>query len=175
MATSCDEIRQWLGSFYDRELHGSKFDVVEKHVRECASCAAELKKLERTSEMLRAHYANVAASADLSDVWNRVDAAVAEFPEREAESFRERLIRIFSVPKPAWAAVGLVAIALIIAVSILPNDKNSTFAANDCIIDSVESEDYSVMVYEVGDTRMKVIWVMEQQTSGGTNATGATT
>jgi anti-sigma factor RsiW len=173
MAMSCEKVRQALESFYDNELHGEELNAVERHLDQCEDCSNELRKLQKAGEMLRSHYEKVAASADLSDVWNRVNIATIELSQ--PEPLRERLVRVFSVPKPAWAAVGIVALVIIGVLSYLPGDRISTFAANDCIIDSVESQDYSVMVYEVGDTGMKVIWLMEQQSEIPANGTGATT
>jgi hypothetical protein len=175
MTIRCKEVRELLDSFYDNELRGSKFDAVSEHLGLCEDCSKELKGLERTGEVLRTHYEKIAMSEDLSGLWDRVDAATAADIATEPESLREKLARIFSIPRPAWAAVGLIAIAIVITLSYLPGDKISTFAANDCIIDTVESEDHSVMVYEVGDTGMKVIWVMEQQTGEAVNGTGVTT
>lgn len=175
MTIHCAEVRELLDSFYDNELHGTKLDLVSEHLRLCKDCSKELEGLERTGEMLRTHYEKVAMSEDLSALWNRVDAATGADLSPEPGSLREKLVRIFSIPRPAWAAVSLIALAIVITLSYLPGNNISTLAANDCIIDSVESEDYSVMVYEVGDTGMKVIWVMEQQTGESVNGTGVNT
>ena len=172
MAMNCEKVREVLESFYDKELHGKEFEAVEEHLRTCKDCSNELMKLERTGEMLRAHYEKAVTAEDLSGLWDRVDAATVQLPDREPETFRDKLARILSMPKPAWAMAALIAIAIIVALSYLPGNKNSTFAANDCIIDKVESEDYSVMVYEVGDTGMKFIWVMEDESEGNGNGKG---
>ena len=82
---------------------------------------------------------------------------------REPRSLRDKLVRILAIPKPVWAAVGAFAIVLIIALSYMPHSQRSTLAANDCIIDSVDAEGCSVMLYEVGDTKMKMIWIMEPE------------
>ena len=100
---------------------------------------------------------------DFADVWARVDKAVDAPGEYLSESWLDRLIRILWIPKPAWVAVGVVAFAIIVALAYLPDKQAPTLAANDCIIDNIDARDSSVMVYEVGDSKMKVIWVMEQQ------------
>jgi predicted anti-sigma-YlaC factor YlaD len=175
MAMNCEKVQEVLERFYDKELHGEEFEAVKEHLHACEHCSSELKKLEQTGEMLRAHYAKAIVSEDLSGLWDRVDAATAQLPNEESETIREKLARLFAVPKPAWAMAALIAVAIIIALSYLPGDKVSTFAANDCIIDKVESEDYSVMVYEVGDTGMKFIWVMDQQSEAAENGKGVST
>jgi hypothetical protein len=68
---------------------------------------------------------------------------------------------VFSLPKPVWAAIGAVAVALILLFAFVPGQKPAV-ALNDCIIDKVEAESSSVMVYETDKTKMKIIWVMDQ-------------
>jgi hypothetical protein len=62
--------------------------------------------------------------------------------------------------------VAAVALAVVIILAYLPGaPPPETLAATDCIVDSVDARDCSVMVYEVDEGRMQVIWVMEQQAS----------
>lgn len=163
MAIRCEKVKELLGRFYDHELHGREFAAVSEHLRGCDSCSGELEKLEQVGRMLKAHYEDLAAAENLSQVWNGVSATIEAPPVHEPEPLLDRFIRLFSLPKPAWAAVAAVALALILVLAYLPGNNVPTLAADDCIIDRVDAEGCSVMVYEVGDTKMKVIWVMEQQ------------
>ena len=144
MAMSCEKIRNLLESFYDNELHGKKHDAVSEHLHQCEGCSNELRKLERTGELLRSHFEGVAASEDLSGMWQRVDMATEASTGYEAESLRDRLVRIFAIPRPAWAAVGVAAVVLVLLLAYLPGNHSPTLAANDCIIDSVEAEDSAI-------------------------------
>lgn len=49
----CDEIRESLGEYADRELSPPMLDRVREHLADCKSCAAELQALERLEETLR--------------------------------------------------------------------------------------------------------------------------
>ena len=164
MAVGCEKVRRLLDGYYDRQLHGRKFDAVSEHLHQCDACSGELEKLERMGRMLKEHYKGVAGAEDLSAVWARVDAATEAVLQHPPEPLLDRLVRIFSIPRPAGGAVALVAVVLVVALAYMPGDQTPpTLAANDCIIDSVDAEDCSVMVYEVGDSKMKIIWVMGQQ------------
>jgi hypothetical protein len=164
MAIDCGKTRALLDGYHDRQLRGRKFDEVSEHLRQCENCSGELEKLQCISRVLKEHYDGAVAREDLSQVWTRVDAAVGASDVYGSESLLERLVRILWIPRPAWAAVGAVAIAIVLALAYLPGDKQApVLAANECIIDSVDAEDCSVMVYEIGDSKMMVIWVMEQQ------------
>jgi hypothetical protein len=145
-------------------LRGRKFDEVSEHLRECENCSNELEKLQCVSRVLKEHYESSVGQEDFSTVWAQVDAAVGASGGVSGESFLDRLIRVLWIPRPAWAAVGVAAMAVVLLLAYLPGGPPETLAANDCIIDTVETaHDCSVMVYEVGESNMKVIWIMEQQ------------
>jgi anti-sigma factor RsiW len=163
MTIRCEKVRELLDRFYDHELRGRKRVAVSEHLRRCENCSSELEKLERMGQMLKAHCEELAGSEDLSVVWERVCAAIEEPAAPEPEPLMERLVRVFWLPKPAWAAVAAVAVALVLVLAYIPGNQAPTLAANDCIIDSVDAANDCVMVYEVGDTKMKVIWVVEER------------
>lgn len=163
MNISCENVRELLDRYYDRELYGSESEAVRLHLKNCANCSNELRKLERIGHMLRAHSEAVVETEDFSGVWDRVAPALGSPVDSERLSLWEKLKSIFATsPRPAWAALGAAALVILAVFAYLPFTGQQTFAANDCIIDSVESRDSSVMVYETSDTKMKIIWVMEQ-------------
>ncbi|RJP73051.1 MAG: zf-HC2 domain-containing protein [Candidatus Abyssobacteria bacterium SURF_17] len=174
MTIRCEDVRKLLERFYDRELKGKQLTAVTAHVQECVNCSKELERIERVGRALKAHYEQVAVSESLSGMWNRVSEAIETPAAAEPLSFREKLLGILRLPKPAWAAVAAVAVAVILVFAYLPGNQDSTFAANDCIIDSVVAENCSIMVYETGNAGMKVIWVMDEGTSGTNNNGGVT-
>ena len=163
MGIDCKKTSRLLDSYHDRQLRGRKFDEVSEHLRQCENCSSELEKLQCISSVLKEHYESAIGSEDFSQVWAQVDAAVGTSDGHRPESLLDRLIRVLWIPKPAWAVVGVAALAIVLVMAYLPDKQPDTLAANDCIIDSVEANDCSVMVYEVGESNMTVIWVMEQQ------------
>ncbi|GAB4330747.1 MAG: hypothetical protein Kow0099_01500 [Candidatus Abyssubacteria bacterium] len=165
MVMSCEKVRSLLDRFYDNELGRRKHRAVSEHLRQCPGCAGEFEKLSRTGLLLKSHYRDFANADDVSAVWAGVSRAMdttdALQPD-QSEPLLEKLGRIFAIPKPAWAAAAAVALLIVLAIAYIPNDQVSTVAANDCIIDKVEAENYSVMVYETGNNGMKIIWVMNE-------------
>ena len=165
MTSDCERARRLLDSYHDRQLGGKKYDDVSEHLRGCESCSAELEKLQRLSRALKERYEDaVAGEEDFSRVWAGVDAAMDAREERPAESLLDRLVAALWISRPALAAAAAVAVLIVIVFAYMPGDRlTPVMAANDCVIDSVDTQDYSVMVYEIGDSQMKVIWVMDQQ------------
>ncbi|MBI5114910.1 zf-HC2 domain-containing protein [Candidatus Poribacteria bacterium] len=175
MTIRCEKVRELLGGFHDNELQGREFRTVSEHLKVCAGCAGELKRLETMSRLLKAHYEELAGKEDLSQVWSRVSAAI-ETPgvSDGREPLLERIMKIFALPKPAWAIAGAVAVVVVLMLASLPGDHMSTLAANDCIIDKVDSENCSFMLYEAGATKMKIIWVIDQGSGETEQQTGVT-
>ncbi len=175
MDIRCEKVRGLLGRFHDNELVGRKRAAVSEHMKVCSGCAGELEKLDRMSRLLKTHYDELAGKEDLSRVWSRVSPAVETSAEaQEREPLFERLVSVFSIPKPAWAIAGVVAVVALFMLASLPGDRMSTLAANDCIIDNVDAENCSVMVYEAGDTKMKIIWVIDQAAAETEQVLGVT-
>lgn len=161
MAVHCEKVRGMLDGFYDNELSKRKRSTVREHLRRCEKCSNEFEKLETIGSMLRMHYEQEAGSESITGLWDRVSKAIEVPIVLEPESLRDRLIRVLAIPKPAWAAVGAFALVLILAISYMPGNHAPVVAADDCIIDSVSAEGCSVMVYEAGNAKMQVIWVMD--------------
>jgi hypothetical protein len=175
MAINCEKAKRALDSYHDRQLRGRKFDDMSEHLRQCESCSGELEKLQRISRALKERYEGAAlGEKDFSRVWAGVDAAIDAQEGRPAESLLDRLTAILWIPRPAWAAVAAVAVLIVMVFAYMPGEQPSTLAADDCIIDSVEAENCDVMVYEIGDSKMKVIWIMGQYTGETVEQTGAT-
>ncbi len=165
MTINCEKAGRLLDSYHDRQLRGRKFDDVREHLRECENCSGELERLQCLSRALKERYEGAVVGAeDFSRVWAGVDAAMGVQEGRPAESLLDRLAAILWIPRPAWAAVAAVAVLIVMVFAYMPDDRQTpVMAANDCIIDSVDAQDCSVMVYEVGDSGMKVIWIMDRQ------------
>lgn len=162
MTIRCEKVKELLEKFHDQELRGKKFDEVNEHLKSCETCSHELERLRQMSSMLKSHCEEVARSQDFSGLWNRVSEAIDSSEAVKPKTFRERLSGIFSLPKPIYALAGATAAAVLALFIYLSSGPSTVLAANDCVIDSVDADNGSVMVYETGPTKMKIIWVMEQ-------------
>jgi anti-sigma factor RsiW len=160
MTITCEKARDLLERFHDEELDARERHAVTAHLEVCAHCSQELDKLVQVSGALKSQYGSVAASEDFSGMWERIDAQIGAAAPEAAPWWR-RLGDIFALPKPVWATIGAAAAAIALLLAYLPGTQEPAVAANDCIIDTVEAEDGSVMVYETDETKMKIIWVME--------------
>jgi len=172
MKTACERVRELLGRFHDNELQDDDYQVVVEHLHACGECSREMAKLERISDVVKKHYETVSSSEDFSSVWARIAPDMEGAPS-DSHPWWRSFGRIFWRPRSLWATAAAVAVALVLLFAYLPNTQKPAVAANDCIIDKVESENSSVMVYETDETKMKIIWVIDQQ-NGDTVQEGVT-
>ncbi|RJP18523.1 MAG: hypothetical protein C4520_14345 [Candidatus Abyssobacteria bacterium SURF_5] len=160
MKMACEKVRGLLERFHDKELDERDSKSVAEHLEGCALCSRDLAKLEHVSGIVKTHYDMISASQNFTGMWARINSSLdAAAP---APAHRRVLTELLRFPKPVWATIGAVAAAVLLLFVYLPGTQEPAIAANDCIIDTVEAEDSSVMVFETDDTKMKIIWVMNQ-------------
>ena len=74
-------VTEWLGTYYDGELHGARLQQVEEHLSGCPACQAELEGLHKLSILLQeapAPESRLAAQRFQSQVMLRLPAAVRQ-------------------------------------------------------------------------------------------------
>jgi hypothetical protein len=162
MKMECGQARGLLEKFHDKELREGDYQAVAEHLKGCGGCSKEMEKLVRISGIVVNHYNTLSAGEDFSGLWSRI-ATGMDIAAHEPSVWRRGLGKIFWIPKPVWATIGAVAVALLVLFAYLPVTQHPAVASNDCIIDTVEADNSSVMVYETDQTKMKIIWVTEQQ------------
>src|SRR5262245_49453623 len=69
-----------LSAFFDGELPLADQSRVETHLRDCATCAAELRAIRESSQLLRAHRFIDLSQEELSDLHRAIDDASDERP-----------------------------------------------------------------------------------------------
>ena len=121
---SCDEVKPLLNARVDGEIHAAERIALDKHVRGCASCSAELAGLEGVRDAIRAERPYYSAPAGLRE---RVQFAVrgAQYLERSPARIAWKL----------WLpiAAGLIIAALGTAPFIVSQRNQRQLVAQDLI------------------------------------------
>ena len=111
-----NHVTEWLNTYLDGELRGSRLHHVEAHLAECQVCQMELESLERLSDLLQEIPAPEFTSPE------RFAAQVnLRLPHRKAMSSRKMVLEIgwWMIP------VGLLATWIFMSTSFLVNDMLS--------------------------------------------------
>ncbi len=169
----CDEFTQLFLAYLDDELALEELRSMELHLAECRQCQNEVESLRATRKQLHQALRLKAADIALSpELWSKIEQRVKG--DKQPES--SRIIRskskfagglkmlkelMFRQPKWRTATVGMLLLALIVALSItiplLGGDSNIALAAEQIARDS---ETFGFVTRGEGD--LTLIEVVEQ-------------
>ena len=110
-------VSEWLGAYYDGELHGVRLQHVEAHLVQCELCRAELDSLQSLSGVLR----QVPTPAFIST--KQFSAQVnLRLPHKQVDLTKKQLLELgwWMIP------VGILAIWVFLSTSLFIGDLLST-------------------------------------------------
>jgi anti-sigma-K factor RskA len=144
-AVTHDDAQELLGAFALDALEADEADAVDRHVRECPRCRAEVEEYRETAAMLA--FGGVDAPPG---VWERIQASLEEAPPEMA------LARVVPLRPSRWqswgakvAAAAAVVISLVaLGVSVTRADKP---AATDFAADNLLGDPDATPVHLVSD------------------------
>ena len=173
---TCREATTLLPLFFDGELDPRQMRVVALHSTRCDACESELRRLERTQELVGEHLRASVDEIDFTNFWPAVDARLrlprhpwgarvrAWWAEREG-------ISQWGIPALAGAAVmAVLAFLLLARAPHATQTAPAELAAvdNGASIESLDSDLDSVAVLNDPETRTTVLWVSEDSIDGAT-------
>jgi len=161
MKNSCSSISGLLEKYHDREVTERERAVVESHLSECPACRDLVRGMEEVGELLRVPIQEAAERVDFQLVWYKVRRELRE-KERLTwwESLRAWLDGYSLLRKRVW--VTAVATAMILSLVMIPVFmREDTSHMQLSAVQYVESQDYSVMIFEGEKGDMTVIWLFE--------------
>lgn len=108
-----------LQRHFDGELDGNEQAEARKHLAECTSCSARLRKLDRLQSLVRMAAQDAALEANFKDMYARIERATAT-PERAAT--RKPLTHTRWFRPATMSAAGVLAAAAAVLLMIYRQD-----------------------------------------------------
>jgi predicted anti-sigma-YlaC factor YlaD len=166
MIQDCQEIRQSLGAWLDRELGASDAADVQLHLQSCASCAAEKARLERIDSSLKSMLEKEASQVAFEPFWAGVRQRIAE--ERP---WHDRIIDwargFLTPPRLAWAvpAVIILLLGIFSLEKFFPGWPPVFGQTNLAAVEHIDGHGFNVALLREAKTKTTVIWLFENQES----------
>ncbi len=161
----CDLISRWLEAYFDGELGHRKANLVRAHVHRCPSCRHRLKEMEALRAALTRAAALTPRSMGFEELWERLSPRLPQ-PDYVSTGTRwfERLKKMLIPQRLAWVPVAI-ALVLVTAIGIIWQNRDEVPGrSNVVIIDYIESQHSSVMVFQPQDPGdITVIWLFEEK------------
>ena len=167
----CSRILQWIGPYDDGELSPFRSARVRGHLEDCLSCRTALKRLRQTRRLVRQGVALSMAeeNSDLEALHSRVRDGI-RLQESESKGrwwggrLKNLMFRGSRILVPSAIAAVLIA-AVVLKIYNPLSSVIKTSGKNECIVDSVEGANGTVMLFKTHDSQMTVIWLSSDHES----------
>ena len=161
MKRSCSSLTGLLEKYHDQEATDGERTIVEDHLKECSFCQETLRSWETLRESLKAPVDAAAGQEDFPWLWQKIQRGIkAQERPTWRESVRSWLDWSSVLPKKAWVPA-LVATALLVWVLTPIVIKKDSSQPDGIVVQYVESATSNVMVYDLEQAKITLIWVFE--------------
>jgi predicted anti-sigma-YlaC factor YlaD len=168
MTNSCSSISTVLEKYFDQEATDEERFLVEGHLQDCPACREVLKSMEELRTLMRGPVENAVREEDFPWVWQKIEREIRLQEKRTRwQSLRSWLDVSPLFKKKVWIpAVATVAVLLLITTQIIL--KSTPSYPDASVVEYVESQNDNVMVYQLEEPKVTVIWLFEGPEEGRT-------
>jgi predicted anti-sigma-YlaC factor YlaD len=168
MTNSCSSISTVLEKYFDQEATDEERFLVEGHLQDCPACREVLKSMEELRTLMRGPVEDAVREEDFPWVWQKIEREIRLQEKRTRwQSLRSWLDVSPLFKKKVWIpAVATVAVLLLITTQIIL--KSTPSYPDASVVEYVESQNDNVMVYQLEEPKVTVIWLFEGPEEGRT-------
>ena len=157
-----------LGKYFDQEVNEKEKRLIEGHLQDCLTCRESLRSMEGLKALLKVPVEEAAQREDFPWVWQKIEREIRlqkKLTWWQSLASRFDVSRLFR--RRVWipAAATFVVLLLITAQIIFkktPSDEGAS------VVEYLDSPTYNVMVYQLEEPKVTVIWLFEGQEKGTT-------
>lgn len=169
---TCREALNLLPLFFDGELDPRQMRAVALHGARCGTCEGELRHMNRLQELVSEGVTAVVDEIDFTDFWVGIERQLGavRFPWwQRARAWWSAGRRQWPLPLPVFAAAAAIValVLLLFARAQQPATPAMVAIDNGASIDSLDADVDSVAVISDPETRTTVLWVSDDDASGG--------
>lgn len=162
MRKNCSSVSKLIDKYFDQEISQRDQEVVEKHLKECPVCLERLKFMGEVKVALQRPVMEATEKETFPWIWEKIEREIRFTPRW---SLWGSITRGLGIPplirKKIWIPATAVAILfLLLFFPSLFKKKSSHFPLP--VVEYVESKTNNVMIYELENTKVTVIWLFEE-------------
>jgi hypothetical protein len=166
MKDSCSVLSKLLEKYFDQEVTDEERSFVDVHLVDCHACQEALRSMEKIRGLVKAPVEGAVKKENFPWVWEKIERGI-HLQERPIwwQSLRSWLDFFPSFKKRAWIpVVATIAVLLFITTQIF--FKKPSIYPSASVVEYIESETNNVMVYDLEDSKVTVIWLFEEPEEG---------
>lgn len=154
-----------MDKYFDGETSPKEQEMAEKHLKECPACRERLKFMSEVKVALQRPVMEASEKETFPWVWEKIEREIRFKPRW---SLWESIKRVFEVTplirKKIWIPAAAVATLLLLLLSPALFKKNSSHLPLP-VVEYIESKTNNVMIYELENVKVTVIWLFEETES----------
>jgi len=161
MKNSCSSVSTLLEKYFDQEVTDEERFLVEGHLQDCPGCRDALKSMEELRTLMSAPVEEAVRKEDFPWVWQKIEREIRSQKKRTWwQSLRSWLDVTPLFRRKVWIpAVATVVVLLFISTEIIL--KKTPSYPDVSVVEYVESQTDNVMVYQLEEQKVTVIWLFE--------------
>lgn len=162
MKDSCSTMLQLLERYFDRQMTEQERSLVENHLSGCTACRERLGELGSLRTLMKTPVDEALGQETFPWVWERIEKGIQQ--ERKPswwESLKSRLDLSPLFRKRIWIPAMAAAVVLLFITAQIIFKKTPSYSVAS-VVEYVESETGDVMVYQLEDPEITVIWIFEE-------------
>ena len=161
MKNSCSSVSTFLEKYFDQEVTDEERFLVEDHLQDCPGCRDALKSMEELRTLMSAPVEEAVRKEDFPWVWQKIEREIRSQKRRTWwQSLRSWLDVTPLFRRKVWIpAVATVVVLLFISTGIIL--KKTPSYPDGSVVEYVESQSDNVMVYQLEEPKVTVIWLFE--------------
>ncbi len=162
MRRDCSSISTLIDKYFDQETSQGEQEVVEKHLRECPACRERLKFMGEVKLALQRPVMEASEKETFPWVWEKIEREIRFKPRWSLWDFVKRRFDLTPlIGKKIWIPATVVATLLLLLFYSAPIKKNSSHLPLP-VVEYIESKTNNVMIYELENVKVTVIWLFEE-------------
>jgi anti-sigma factor RsiW len=161
MNKSCSSVSTVLEKYFDQEVTDEEKFLVEGHLQDCPACRDALKSMEELRTLMKVPVEEAVQKEDFPWVWQKIEREIRLQEKRTWwQSLRSWLDVTPLFRRKVWIpAVATAAVLLFFSTQII--FKKTPSYPDGSVVEYVQSQTDNVMVYQLEDPKVTVIWLFE--------------
>jgi anti-sigma factor RsiW len=161
MTNSCSSVSTVLEKYFDQEVTDEEKLLVEGHLQDCPACRDALKSMEELRTLMKVPVEEAVQKEDFPWVWQKIEKEI-RLQEKPTwwQSLRSWLDVTPLFRKKVWIPAVATALVFLFITTQMIFEKTPSYP-DGSVVEYVESQTDNVMVYQLEEPKVTVIWLFE--------------
>ncbi|MGQ9646056.1 MAG: zf-HC2 domain-containing protein [Thermodesulfobacteriota bacterium] len=159
MKKECSSASKLLDKYFDHEANEAEKSFIEGHLPDCPTCRRTLQSMGNLRILIKRPVEEAVEREDFPWVWEKIERGIQKRERSGLWDLLKSWLGLTPLLKTKIWIPAVVAAALIVLIAApLLYKKISSYPALS-VVEYVESNTYNVMVYELENQKVTVIWL----------------